>query len=258
MEFALLGWPAANPTLRLDYRRFSYAGKFVTGGTGVAVIRGEAAESATATAKATAADSNDDSDSAANTNDSNNDDADNNNDDADSAANAHETESLASLPDGVEEADFADGILAAITFSPDRTDSSVLKIRYLTVRDDLRGGGRQLGPRLVAFLTSRAAAAGYDRIAIAVNNAFSYHALYKAGFTYTDRETGLAELVLSRPISEPAAASRSGYQRGLDVFRERTGLSTAEMAFLAAHDDTEPPSLLAAIASGVPLSTPDE
>ena len=250
MEFALLGWPAADPTLRLDYRRFSYAGKFVTGGTGVAVIRGEAAESATATAKATAADSNDDSDSAANTNDSN--------DNADSAANADETESLASLPDGVEEADFADGILAAITFSPDRTDSSVLKIRYLTVRDDLRGGGRQLGPRLVAFLTSRAAAAGYDRIAIAVNNAFSYHALYKAGFTYTDRETGLAELVLSRPISEPAAASRSGYQRGLDVFRERTGLSTAEMAFLAAHDDAEPPSLLAAVASGVPLSTPDE
>jgi hypothetical protein len=218
MEFALLGWPAADPTLRLDYRRFSYAGKFVTGGTGVAVIRGDTTEGATATAEAEAADKSGDAED--------------------------ETESLASLPDGVDEADFADGILAAISFSPDRTDSSVLKIRYLTVRDDRRGGGRQLGPKLVAFLTSRAAAAGYDRIAIAVNNAFSYHALYKAGFTYTDRESGLAELVLDRPISEPAVASQSGYQNGLDVFRGRTGLSTAETEFLTDHVDAEPPSLV--------------
>jgi len=49
MEFALLGWAEADPTVRLDYRRFSYAGKFVTGGTGVAVIRGENDGSATAT-----------------------------------------------------------------------------------------------------------------------------------------------------------------------------------------------------------------
>ena len=224
MEFALLGWPAADPTLRLDYRRFSYAGKFVTGGTGVAVIRRETAASATATAEATTEANDDDST-------------------GDAAADT-EPESLASLPDGVTEGDFADGILAAITFSPDRTDPSTLKIRYLTVRDDLRGEGRQLGPRLVAFLTSRAAAAGYDRIAIAVNNAFSYHALYKAGFTYTDRETGLAELVLDRPISEPAGASQSGYQRGLDVFRGRDGLSTTETEFLTDHADTEPPSLI--------------
>ena len=205
MEFALLGWAEADPTVRLDYRRFSYAGKFVTGGTGVAVIRGESDDSAA------------------------------------------ESESLASLPDGVAESDFADDILAAITFSPDRTEPSTLKIRYLTVRDDLRGDGQQLGPKLVTFLTSRAAAAGYDRIAIAVNNAFSYHALYKAGFTYTDRETGLAELVLARPIGEPAVASQSGYQRGLDVFREREGLSAAETEFLAAHTDAVPPRLLPAL-----------
>ncbi|MFC7043050.1 GNAT family N-acetyltransferase [Halonotius sp. GCM10025705] len=210
MEFALLGWAEADPTLRLDYRRFSYAGKFVTAGTGVAVIRGDAAERATETTDS-------------------------------------EPESLASLPDGVEASDFADDILAAITFSPDRTDPSTLKIRYLTVRDDLRGDGQQLGPQLVAFLTSRAAAAGYDRIAIAVNNAFSYHALYKAGFSYTDRETGLAELVLDRPIDEPAVASQSGYQRGLDVFREREGLSTAETEFLAEHGDVAPPMLLSAV-----------
>ena len=210
MEFALLGWAEAEPTLRLDYRRFSYAGKFVTGGTGVAVIRGDAAERATETVDT-------------------------------------DPESVASLPEDVEASDFADDILAAIAFSPDRTDPSTLKIRYLTVRDDLRGDGQQLCPQLVAFLTAKAAAAGYDRIAIAVNNAFSYHALYKAGFTYTDRETGLAELVLDRPIAEPAVASQSGYQRGLDVFRDRQGLSTAETEFLRDHSDVAPPGLLSAV-----------
>lgn len=39
MEFALLGWPPDAPTLRLDYRRFAYAGKFVRGSTGTAVVR---------------------------------------------------------------------------------------------------------------------------------------------------------------------------------------------------------------------------
>jgi len=142
MEFALLGWAEADPTVRLDYRRFSYAGKFVTGGTGIAVIRGENDGSATATG------------------------------DNSTEAKIDDTDSLASLPDGVEADDFADGILAAIAFSPDRTDRSTLKIRYLTVRDDCRGDGQQLGPQLVAFLTSKAATAGYDRIAIAVNNVF--------------------------------------------------------------------------------------
>jgi len=217
MEFALLGWAEADPTVRLDYRRFSYAGKFVTGGTGVAVIRGGNDGSATAT-------------------------GDNSID-----GKSDDTDSLASLPDGVEADDFADGILAAIAFSPDRTDRSTLKIRYLTVRDDCRGDGQQLGPQLVAFLTSKAATAGYDRIAIAVNNVFSYHALYKAGFTYTDRETGLAELVLARPIGEPAVASQSGYQRGLNVFREREGLSAAETEFLGDHSDAVPPRLLPAL-----------
>ena len=39
MESVLLGWPADGPTLRLDYRRFSYAGKFVMSNTGKAVLR---------------------------------------------------------------------------------------------------------------------------------------------------------------------------------------------------------------------------
>jgi GNAT superfamily N-acetyltransferase len=35
----LLGWPEDGPTFRLDYRVFSYAGKFVMSNTGKAVIR---------------------------------------------------------------------------------------------------------------------------------------------------------------------------------------------------------------------------
>ena len=38
MEPRLLGWPADGPTLRLDYRRYAYAGKFVVSGTGKAVL----------------------------------------------------------------------------------------------------------------------------------------------------------------------------------------------------------------------------
>jgi len=37
MEFALLGWPDDDHPLRLDYREFAYAGKFVMTSTGKAV-----------------------------------------------------------------------------------------------------------------------------------------------------------------------------------------------------------------------------
>ena len=204
MEFALLGWPADEPTLRLDYRRFSYAGKFVTGNTGIAAVCGEPPEDCRSP-----------------------------------------TDPLPSLPDGLDGSEFADGILAAVAFNADRTDSDVLWLRYLTVRDDLRGSGLALGPRLAAVVTERAAAKGYDTVRIAVNNAFSYHALYKAGFSFTGRETGLAELVLERPATERAGGSAATYQHGLDRFRERERLSTAEREFLAAHEDAGPPEPVA-------------
>lgn len=38
MEYRLLGWPPDGPRLRLDYRAFAYAGKFVTGDSGKAVV----------------------------------------------------------------------------------------------------------------------------------------------------------------------------------------------------------------------------
>ncbi len=46
MEFALLGWPEDGPTLRLDYRAFAYAGKFVMSNTGKAVARAPGAGTA--------------------------------------------------------------------------------------------------------------------------------------------------------------------------------------------------------------------
>jgi len=39
MEYALVGGPDSGTTLRLDYRAFAYAGKFVVGAPGKAVLR---------------------------------------------------------------------------------------------------------------------------------------------------------------------------------------------------------------------------
>ena len=39
MEYAFLGGPGSGATLRLDYRAFAYAGKFVVGAPGKAVLR---------------------------------------------------------------------------------------------------------------------------------------------------------------------------------------------------------------------------
>jgi hypothetical protein len=204
MEFALLGWPVDEPRLRLDYRRFSYAGKFVTGKTGIAVVRGEPPAD----------------------------------------HDAPSVDSLSALPEDLSESEFDDEILAAVAFNVDRTNSDTLWLRYLTVRNDLRGSGLRLGPRLAAFVTTHAAEAGYDRLRIAVNNVFSYHALYRAGFATTGRETGLAELILERPAGEQATVSTATYQQGLDQFRQREGLSDAERDFLDDHEAVDPPEPL--------------
>lgn len=39
MEFEVIGWPEDRPTLDLDHRSFSYAGKFVMSNSGKAVLR---------------------------------------------------------------------------------------------------------------------------------------------------------------------------------------------------------------------------
>jgi GNAT superfamily N-acetyltransferase len=184
MDPVLLGWPSDGPTLRLDYRRFSYAGKFVMSNTGKAIIRDpERSETANT--------------------------------------------------------EFDDHVLAAVAFNADRTDSTTLWLRYVTVREDRRGEG--LGPRLCRFAVDRAADRGYEQVRIAVNNPFAYEALYRAGFSFTDETTGIAELVLERPADRVSAdRSKETYQAGLDEYRSRD-LSSEERSFLDAKRGREPP-----------------
>ena len=205
MEPVLLGWPPDGPTLRLDYRRFSYAGKFVMSNTGKAVYRapGEA--------------------------------------DRDGGGAGDDGAAGGSVA-GEDREGYADDVLAAVAFNEDRTDPSTLWLRYVTVRQDRRGEG--LGPRLCAFVTRRAADRGYDRARIAVNNPFAYEALYRAGFAFTGEETGIAELLLERPTSTVAEdRSAATYRAGLDRFRERD-LSAAETAFLERREGSDPPEPL--------------
>ena len=129
-------------------------------------------------------------------------------------------------------------LVAAVAFNEDRTDATTAWLRYVTVRADRRGEG--VGARLAAFAAGRLRDRGYERVRIAVNNPFAFHALYKAGFGYTGETTGIAELVLERPGDRSTAA----YQAGLDEYRDRD-LSTEETAFLSAKDGEAPPSTVA-------------
>jgi GNAT superfamily N-acetyltransferase len=203
MEFVLLGWPDAGPTLRLDYRRFAYAGKFVMSTTGKAVVRDDSATR----------------------------------DDLLARDDATDSGSASDAPTPPDPESFDDSILAAAAFNEDRTDPGVCWIRYITVARDRRG--EELGPRLAAFVAQRAEDRGFRRLRIAVNNPFAYEAMYKAGFVYTGRQTGVAELVLERP----GHRDRASYQCGLDEYRERD-LGEPESSFLADREGSEPPAVL--------------
>ena len=201
MEYALLGWPPDGPTLRLDHRRFAYAGKFVVSNTGKAVARGAAAPDAVDAADAGTPDE---------------------------------------APDGVS---YDTDVAAAVAFSADRTDGSLLRLRYLTVRSDLKR--QAIGPRLATVVAAAADRRAYDRVAIAVNNPFAYEAMYKAGFAWTGRESGLAELLLERPagdLGDSAAPSDPGtYRDGLDRYRRRD-LGDPEASFLDDRVGADPPA----------------
>lgn len=202
MEFALLGWPASDPTLRLDFREFSYAGKFVMSNTGKAVARDRTAQRP----------------------------------DPPETETDYEGATLGSPEDPFER-----DVVAAAAFNDDRTDPGVCWIRYITTRRDRRGEG--IGPKLAAFVADHAEDNGYRRCRIAVNNPFAYHALYKAGFVYTGRETGLAEVVLERPGERDAAT----YQCGLDTFRmtaDDRDLNAEERAFLDDREGEPAPALV--------------
>jgi GNAT superfamily N-acetyltransferase len=215
VQYTLLGWSGDGPTLRLDYRRFAYAGKFVTGGTGVAAAW----------------------------------DAD------DPVVGRVPRGRLPSPPvvdDGREGAGRTDGhdghgggrdvdgyadVVAAASFSPDRTAPDALRIRYVTVRDDRRGEG--IGPRLLRFVVAAATDRGFDRVVIAVNNPFAYEAAARAGFGWTGAETGLAELVCATATPGGDRVDADAYRAGLDVFRDRFD-DDPETSFLDGRSDPPP------------------
>jgi predicted N-acetyltransferase YhbS len=199
MEYAVLGRAEEGPQLRLDYREFSYAGKFVMSNTGKAVVRDPDAESGESVETGEATDPNPDLDR-----------------------------------DWIAD----DRIVAAVAFNEDRTDPATAWLRYVTVRRDRRGAG--LGARLARFATARLRDREYERVKIAVNNPFAYHALYKAGFGYTGEQTGIAELVLARP----GERSPERYRTGLDAYRERENLESEERAFLSANVGSDPPDVV--------------
>ena len=125
-------------------------------------------------------------------------------------------------------------IVAAAAFNRDRTDPDAAWIRYVTVCDDRRGDG--IGADLAAFVAGHLLEDA-ERVRIAVNNPFSYEALYKAGFGFTGEHTGIAELVLSRPGDR----SREAYRAGLSAFGERDDLADEEEAFIEEKAEGEPP-----------------
>lgn len=119
-----------------------------------------------------------------------------------------------------------DGIVAALSFSPDRADDEAVRVRYITVRDDLRGEG--IGSSLLEYAADRLLER-YEDVRISVNNPYSYAAARKAGFGWTGDETGMAELVMERPRSQDEEDAR--HVEALRAFEERN-LSDDEEKFV--------------------------
>lgn len=140
------------------------------------------------------------------------------------------------IPDSSDEYDRE--ILAAASFSPDRTDDTIEWLRYVDVRADHRGEG--LGARLARYAVERILDRDTDTVRIAVNNPFAFHALYKAGFGFTGAEAGLAEVILSTDSPHTAET----YQAGLAIFADRD-LPQEACAFLASKAGGDPPELVA-------------
>ena len=137
--------------------------------------------------------------------------------------------------DPVDSGERWDTPVGVTSFSEHHDQSERARIRYVTVREDRRGEG--VGPRLLRF-TADTLAGRFEAVAIAVNNPIAYQAAYRAGFAWTGRETGMAELLLSY-LPETATADR--YRAGLAVFESRD-LPAPHRTLVERHADGDPPS----------------
>lgn len=113
-------------------------------------------------------------------------------------------------------------IVAAACFNEDR-GSPAARVRYITVRRDVRGEG--IGPLLADYLAERVLER-YPAVRVSVNNPYAYEAMYKAGFGWTGEDVGLRELVLERPLD-----SMENYGEGLRFYLGED-LSEAEESFV--------------------------
>jgi GNAT superfamily N-acetyltransferase len=128
-------------------------------------------------------------------------------------------------------------VVGAVAFNEDRAVVDALRIRYVSIREDRRAEG--IGPRLLRFAADRACDHGYDRVRIAVNNPYAYQACYRAGFSFTGEETGIAELVMTFPAGD---RSPERYRDGIAIFADRD--LPADQAEYVADAGTRPPAAI--------------
>jgi GNAT superfamily N-acetyltransferase len=128
-------------------------------------------------------------------------------------------------------------VVGAVAFNEDRAAADALRIRYVSVREDRRAEG--IGPRLLRFAATRARDHGYDRVRIAVNNPYAYQACYRAGFSFTGEETGIAELVMTFPAED---RSPERYREGIAIFADRD--LPDDQAEFVTDTDTHPPTVI--------------
>jgi hypothetical protein len=122
-------------------------------------------------------------------------------------------------------------IIAAVTTDRHRRHRDRLVVRRVDVRRDARGQG--WGPALLQAVLPAAAAADFHTAQINVNNPFAYIAVSKAGFVWTGRTTGLAELIMIRPTDRPCTPTHGRFIAGLSLYRRR--LSPAGRRLIARY-----------------------